>query len=36
MTSNNSDSHITSFIDIYAFVLRDYTLIFDLARLNNF
>ena len=46
MTSNNNDSpisiitlqetHITSRTDIAAFLLPDYTLVFDLARLNNF
>ena len=46
MTSNNNDSpisiialqetHITSRTDITAFLLPDYTLVFDLARLNNF
>ena len=46
MTSNNNDSpisiitlqetHITSRTNITAFLLPDYTLVFDLARLNNF
>ena len=46
MTSNNNDSpisiitlqetHITSRTDITAFLLPDYTLVFDLARHNNF
>ena len=46
MTSNNNDSpisiinlqetHITSRTDITAFLLPDYTLVYDLARLNNF
>ena len=46
MTSNNNGSpisiiilqetHITSRTDITVFLLPDYTLVFDLARLNNF